>query len=60
MCDTWGLARLPADLQGGQQGGHHGGPQHVGHQGGKLDPKCGTSILLFILDRVLLVQVLGL
>ena len=21
---TWGLARLPADLQGGQRGGHHG------------------------------------
>ena len=60
MCHTWGLARLLADLQGGQQGGHHGGALHVGHQGGEPDPKCGTSILHFILDRVLLVQVPGL
>ena len=32
----------------------------VGQQGGVLDPKCGTSILHFILDRVHLVQVPGL
>ena len=60
MCHTWGLARLPADLHGGQRGGHHGDALHVGQQGGVLDPKCGTSILLFILDRVLLVQFPGL
>ena len=50
----------PADLQGGQRGGHHGGALHVGQQGGVLDPKCGTSILLLILDRHLLAQVPGL
>ena len=33
MCHTWGLARLPADLQGGQRGGHHEGPLHVVHYG---------------------------
>ena len=60
MCHTWGLARLLADL-------HVGLPHDVilivhlvGQQGGVLDPKCGTSILHFILDRVLLVQVPGL
>ena len=60
MCHTWGLGRLPDDL--------HVGLLHdvllvvhlVGQQGGVLDPKCGTSILHFILDRVLLVQVPGL
>ena len=57
MCHTLGLARLLADLQGGQREGHHGEVLHVSQQGGMLDPKCGTSILLFILDRVFLVQV---
>ena len=60
MCHTWGLARLLADLQGGQRGGHHGGALHVSQQGGVLDPKCGTSILLFIVDWVHLVHVPGL
>ena len=32
----------------------------VGQQGGVLDPKCGTSILHFILDRHHLGQVPGL
>ena len=60
MCHTWGLACLPDDL-------HVGLPhdvllvvQLVDQHGGELDPKCGTSILLFILDRVLLMQVSGL
>ena len=60
MCHTWGLKLPPADLQRGQREGIHGGAQHVGQQGGVLDPKCGTSILHFILDRHLLVQVPGL
>ena len=51
MCHTWGLARPAADLQGGQRGGHHGWALH---QGGLLDSKCGTLILLLILDQVLL------
>ena len=57
MCHTWGLERPPAYLQRGQL---HGGAQHVGQQGGVLDPKCGTSILHFILDQHLWVQVPGL
>ena len=60
MCHTWGLEHLLDDL-------HVGLPHDdllvvylVGLQGSVLDPKCGTSILHFILDRVHLVQVPGL
>ena len=42
MCHTWGLARSPAELQGGQGQGHQGVPLHVAHQGSELDPKCDT------------------
>ncbi len=60
MCHTWILARLPAELQGGQRGGHRGGALHLSQQGGMIDPKCGISILLFTRDRVILVHVPGL
>ena len=60
MCHTWGLARLLDDLHVGLPHDDLLVVHPVGQQGGELDPKCGTSILLFILDRALLVQVSGL
>ena len=60
MSNNGQKASLPADLHSGKRGGRPGGALHVGQQGGVLDPKCGTSILHFTLDRHVLEQVPGL
>ena len=39
---TWGLARSPAELQGGQGQGHHHHHHLVAQLGSELDPKCDT------------------